>query len=338
MWKWIAAGIAVLLIGTGIYAFHSSAIRLGVNGGACREDAGISDTDRQAIAATAMALVHAVIAKNDAAAYAMMTTRAKSLTSFEQFGDFTAATGRLGPFTNPAVSHLYLLDVAGAGADTRAICGPVSGDDWVSVQVRPGLKQAYADVTAQTINNGWSFTLWLQQENGGWRVADVRASMSGVSGLASRDLLTLARRERDGGHAFNATLLYQAASATTARGPNFQIGVAQSIRKDIAAFTPPPELQGNGPYTWTLQGQTYKVAQVTILGVEKKLALVFILPQDSWGDNLTIDMENRQFLDAFRAAHPDYARVFPFLIARAIKPDNSGGFGTVYDAAKGYQQ
>jgi hypothetical protein len=49
-----------------------------------------------------------------------------------------------------------------------------------------------------------------------------------------------------------------------------------------------------------------------------------------------IDAQNRKFLDAFRTAHPEWEKVFGFMSARAMKPDNSGGFGTVYASGKGY--
>ena len=71
-------------------------------------------------------------------------------------------------------------------------------------------------------------------------------------------------------------------------------------------------------------------------GVGHDLGLIFVLPFDRWDGTAGAEAHNHAFIDAFVATHPDYARVFRFLVARAMKPDNSGGFGTVYNAQTGY--
>jgi len=73
-----------------------------------------------------------------------------------------------------------------------------------------------------------------------------------------------------------------------------------------------------------------------IIGVEGKLVLVFLLPLTTWTGNEAAARTNRDFLTAFIAAHPDYSRVFGVLVARALKPDRSGGFATVYKVGVGF--
>ena len=59
-------------------------------------------------------------------------------------------------------------------------------------------------------------------------------------------------------------------------------------------------------------------------------------PHTTWTGKEAADRTNREFLTAFIAAHPDYSRVFEFLVARALKPDKSGGFATVYKLGPGF--
>ena len=87
---------------------------------------------------------------------------------------------------------------------------------------------------------------------------------------------------------------------------------------------------------WNLGGGERTVESVTIIGVEGKLGLVFMLPLTTWTGKEAADRTNREFLIAFIAAHPDYSRVFGFLVARALKPDKSGGFATVYELGRGF--
>ncbi len=44
---------------------------------------------------------------------------------------------------------------------------------------------------------------------------------------------------------------------------------------------------------------------------------------------------NRRLIDDFRIAHPEYKESFGGIVARLYRPDKSGGFGTVFDDAKG---
>jgi hypothetical protein len=161
-------------------------------------------------------------------------------------------------------------------------------------------------------------------------------SVSAISGLTPDMLLARARQERDAGHAFNAAMLYTGVQGTIDRGPAFQLGIDQALHADLHNFTAPADLAGDPPFVWNMNGADYNVGQVTIIGIAGKLGLVFMLPQTEWSGEQDSDAKNRAFITAFIATHPDYSRVFAFLVARALKPDNSGGYGTVYENGKGF--
>ena len=155
-------------------------------------------------------------------------------------------------------------------------------------------------------------------------------------GRSANDLLELARKQRAAGHAFNATMLYVGARSLTDWGPEFQPGIARTIDEDSEGFKPPIEFQQNPPMTWKINGMEFKVEKVEILGVDGKIGLAFDLPLTTWVDNEDADKRNHAFLDAFITSHPDFSSVFSFLVAKAQKPDGSGGFASVYEVGKGY--
>mgnify|MGYP001794568839 CR=1 FL=1 len=104
--------------------------------------------------------------------------------------------------------------------------------------------------------------------------------------------------------------------------------------------TPAPSVGSDNDRTtrWPkLGGKEYAVDQASLIGVEGKLGLVFMLPLTTWSGEEGADKYNREFLAGFIAAHPDYTRVFEFLLARALTPDRSGGFGTLLKLGQGFQ-
>jgi len=167
-------------------------------------------------------------------------------------------------------------------------------------------------------------------------VRSFHAGVSAIVGHSPEDLLELARQQRDSGHILNARVLYAGVQGIIERGSDFQLGIVPLVQNEIQQFTPPPEFQGRPPFTWKMNDNEYRVGQVSILGIEGKLALVFALPEDNWNGNDDANRRNHAFIDAFVSTHPDYSLVFNFLIARAYKPDGSGGFATVYESNRGY--
>jgi len=332
--------ILLLIIAGGVVAAWQTGlikVKLGAVAGTCEVDDEIAPGERGAISQAAMKFVTTSLSSHPENAFPMMVEAARTTTTAEKLGEtLRSVNSNWGPMNGPKVSKVYYLQPFGGGIEGRTVCGPLDNDKWVSIAQIPGTKQAHVVVTAQSRNNSWDYTLWLVPEADGWRVRYFHIGMSGVVGHSTADMLQMARTERDTGHQFNAAMLYAGVQGTLDRGPMFQLGSQQAFDSDMQKFVAPPELQGNAPYMWTLGGRRWKVAHVTILGAGGKLGLLFELPQDKWRGDDIADQSNHQFLDSFMRAHRDYSRVFGFLAARATKPDNSGGFGTVYEAGKGY--
>jgi hypothetical protein len=336
--KWVFGALILLVVAGGV-SFSLGLIKFsaGVNATRCEVDDEIPDATRNALDRRAMAFTQAVLSQNLDQARGMMTEAARAAMPADQFSAlFGKVVAASAPFSAPQVAHSYFVRSAGGGPDGRAICGTLANNAWTSIAIKPGVDQGHVVVSTKSRNNDWAFTYWLLPANGDWRVHYFHMGVSSIVGLTAGQLLERARAERDGGHAFNATLLYAGAQGMADFGPVIQPGVSQPIREDLEKFSAPPEFAGKPPFEWKMNGQTYTVSQASIIGVDRKLGIVFMLPQKEWDGSEGADRFNRGFISAFIATHPDYSRSFSFLVARALKPDNSGGFGTVYENGRGF--
>jgi len=303
----------------------------------CLIDADAPAADRQAVEAAALSFVNAALGPNPTDAYEMMTPAGRGAGSPEAFRAVIQATGSAGSFQNVGWVHTYWVESDGEGAAETAVCGRLKGRQWVTVEVKPERKQAYVAISARTINNEWRLTVWLLPHEGKWAVQTFHIGTESVAGRSADDVLTLARRERDTGHDLNAAALYVVLRSLVNRGPNFHLAIEQEAAKDFEKLQVPLELRGTPPFTWRLNGKEYTLDGFTITGVQGKLGLVFVVPLTVWTGREAADKSNREFITNFIAAHPDYSRVFEFLVARALKPDKSGGFGTVYQVGTGFE-
>ncbi|HEY2068331.1 MAG TPA: hypothetical protein VGG48_02155 [Rhizomicrobium sp.] len=329
----LIAGAVVLVVGIAV-AFWTGALHVGLQAAICETDDEIPSDTHADVQTAAMHFAYDFFASDQKSVYGQMTSDFRAHNSQEALGTvLTHLVAVAKPQSEPRFAHLYYLRAGGAGAPGRVLCGTTNT---VSMTVLPNLNQAYAVITTEGRNYGWVLVLWLVPEDGGWHVRDARLTTGSAAGRDAETLLAQARAERDSGHSLNAALLYGALVSLVDRGPNFQPAEMQEVRDDLSRFRAPPELTGKPPFSWNLGGKTYLVATAKIAAIGKDLGVVFDLPQTDWPGNDAIDARNKEFLDAFRAAHPDYARDFEFLVARGIKPDNSGGFATPYDNKKGY--
>lgn len=334
----IVLGFSLVLTAFACSIYPASAAEFGVSAGTCQQDSEISAAQRASLENTAMTFVQAELRSDGSTVISMLTNDAqKSVTPNKLAGLFDMLQKTAAPFGAPHVAHTYFIRNVGVGSsDTRMICGDLKGNAWASVEIKPGTDQSYVLVTAKTRNNDWMFTEWLLPDGKNWRVGYFNANASTIVGMTPDLLLEKARKERDTGHTFNASLLYVGALGISSYGPGFQLGIAQHAQDDLGKLHLPPEISGKPPFTWTMQGKKFTVQQVSMIGVAGQLGIVFVLPQTAWPSDAAADSSNRQFINAFIATHPDYSRSFSFLLARAMKPDNSGGMGTVYQNGKGF--
>jgi hypothetical protein len=334
VWIGIAAFLG-LAVGA---AWYLGFIKIGAQGTVCNVDGGMDASSRTAMEAVARQYLADLLAGRTGNRQKMMTDEAWAAVSQQGSAQkMQVLIRQIGPFTTPRLDHFYHVVSAGAGGARHTLCTAGDGKDWVSLQTIPGREQAY--VLFSTTGRGkddWAVTEWLVREDGAWRIENYAIMHASMAGHDARELLNLARRERAAGHRFNATMLYVGAQSLVNRGPALQLALTQTIGSDEQDYPMASELTGKPPFAWGMNGNVYSVTRVLILSVYGKLGLSFDLPQKSWSGPDAADAANRAFLTDFVAAHPEVPKVFGYLVARADKPDNSGGWGTVWSAEKGF--
>lgn len=326
--------LAVLVLG-GIATFFSGLIKFNAGVSVCRHNEEIDASLRDGATAVARSFFEKLV-KGDLSAYDALSPelqKVMSRASLEAGGKKLIANGL---HADLKLQHAYEPVVV--GTSTRVLCEPLGNNGWISVSALPGAPQIHTVHSTQTPNNDWALTAWLVQTDGKWRVRGFNADLSTMVGYDTAALLRMANAQRDKGHAFSAQMLYAAAQSTINRGPDFQLGVGQDLETAVAAHKPPVELTGEPPFMWRYDGLSFAVEHVSILGIDKKLGLMILHRDPTWDgeDTGKAERRNKRLIDAFVKAHPDYAETFGFLVARLLKPGETSGWGTVFDAAKGY--
>ncbi len=259
-------------------------LRFDVQGTVCNVDGGMDARGQAAMEAVAREYTGLVLAGRVGDRLGLMTDAARAAVEHAGTGQqMQTLMHQLGPFTPPKLDHFYHVVGAGLGGVSRTQCMAAGGKDWVSVQTLPGREQAYVLFSTNAHSgDGWALSEWLVREGGVWRVQNFAIMRAAAAGHDAADLLTLARRERDAGHRFNATMLYLGAQSLVNRGPVLRLALAQTIDQDEQAYPMASELSGKPPFAWGLNGNVYSVGHVIIRAVDGKLGLSFDLPQKDW--------------------------------------------------------
>lgn len=241
-----------------------------------------------------------------------------------------------GPYSDLTIAHTYQPTIGGAPG--RITCPGADAATTLSLAALPDTTQVHTLFTAKTRNNDWSLTTWMIEKDKTWRVHAFYVSMASIVGHSASDILSMAEAQAKKGHAFNAYLLYAVARNLADRGPNIDLGLTQDINATLAKHEPPPELKGTPPFTWKLDGMTFPVEFVALVGTDKKLGLTFLHRDPAWDgkDTGKAERRNKRLIDGFVKTHPEYAEVFSYISARILEPGKDTGWGTVFDATKGY--
>jgi hypothetical protein len=297
--------------------------------GSCAEDAQIDAAKKKTIDSVATSFAQAVFGPNPSAAFNFMSKAGQAATTQQQFDGAVAIIRGL-EATNVILQHTYLIDLIGKSPG-RVLCGSdfSKPDGWESLVAEDIPEQAHVLLSADTRNNKLAITLWLLSEKGEWKVHGFRTNISALADKDALQLWQLARAQQARQHSFNAAILYSAAAQAADRGPNFQLGIAQSISEDMAQISVPVELSGQPPFLWKDGENTYKVGNVAPLAIGGKIYLVIVHEVSPWQSDGQVDGWNKQLLGYFKRRFPEYAEVFAGLVARATEHGTDRGYGTV---------
>ncbi len=322
----LAAVIALLAPGCN---FGSQAIQPFVSN--CRTDDEIPARDRAAVDQVAIEFVKNALGPNPEAAYSNLTVEAKGSVNPEKFvAMFKQGIQPNGPYKNLRVAHSYLAQVTGGTQEQRVVCGNLSSPKgWVAVNVKPGPGQAHVIVEAQTLNNTWGFVTWLLPEQGNWHVQYTQAAVTAMVGKNSEDLQQMAESEMRENHNFNAYILYAAALQLTSRGPFLQLGIQSEIQKVLENLKRPPALEGQPPFDWQLGKSSYRVLNVSPIGVSQKVYLKIDHEIEPWATDKDADKKNHELISTFSSSYPEFRHAFAGVIVTAHERGGNRGFGTV---------
>jgi len=248
----------------------------------------------------------------------------------------------LGVTGAPNLTKAYILNLnpppASIGHVPCISSAPDSEWDTVAV-VGPAVKQAHVLFSATTQGDGVvTYTIWLQVEDGGWRVAAFHVGPSSMAGLSGVDWWEAAKKQRKEGHDLSAALIYATAQNLLYRGPNYTDPALVPVMQDEQSLTLPKELSDKWPVTWAMDGQAFKIAKISLVGTSDRRVVLAIIQMSDFTDNQSADRQNHLLIDAFNDVHPEWREAFDWLAVKSCKPDGSACFGSVYDRKDGYVQ
>ena len=323
---------ALLMLGLGGCSFGSAT-------SLCQADADVPAGAQDAPVALAKSFANAVLNGRVQPAYTQLAGDLQDKVPPAAFGAMIRQIGLTGPYTGLGVDHVYRVTVVGTGQVPPVLCGSLSSPDkWAMVAALPVGDQYHVVMTSNSQNNAWMINIWLVPAGAGWRVEGFHVGLQTIGGRSARQILVEARQQRDKGHMFNAAMLYAVLPSLIDRGEGFQPGIAQDVRSDLAAFNLPPELAGKPPFAMVWNGHHFTVDQIQVIGFGPAMDLMILYTDPSWNgtDYTRAEAINRGLIDAFRAAHPEYADKFAGVAARLLRADRKAGYGTIYKNATGY--
>jgi hypothetical protein len=257
----------------------------------CKTDKEIPEKDLVAMDEAATDFVQNALGPNPEIAYPNFTADAKTYLNSEKFvATFRQGIQPSGPFKSLRVAHTYLAQVTGGTQEQRVVCGNLSSPEgWVAVSTKPGPKQGHVIVEAQTLNNTWTFVIWLLPEQGNWHVQFAQPTITAMVGKNAENLRRMADSEMHENHNFNAYILYATALQLAARGPSLQLGIQPEIQKSFENLKPPPSLQGQPPFAWQFGKSLFKVLNIGPIGVSQQIYLKIDHEIEPWADDKDAD-------------------------------------------------
>ncbi len=296
----------------------------------CAEDTHIDVAKKKAIDSVAMNFVGTMRGPNPSAAFDSLSKEGQAkVTRGQLSGQAATIIQQLAP-GNVTLQHTYFIELKG-DSPGRVVCAASLSkpEGWESLAVTSAPQQAHVVLSADTRNNKLAFTVWLVREQNDWKVQSFSTNVSSLADMDSMQLWESARTQQSRGHYFNAALLYVAAAQTADRGPNFQMGIAQSIAEDMSKLTVPPEIQGQPPFLWKSGETTYKVLNVGPIAVGGEIYVILAHEVSPWQSDDQVDGWNKKLLEYVKQRFPEYSDAFAGLVARALERGSNWGYGTV---------
>lgn len=330
-----AAGVGLALVAA-LILFLTGAVDFGVTIGACQRDKEIDASLRDGASKAAADFYAAMLNGDSETSYNALSPELQKTFPRADFDAVVARVKDSGPLTDLEPAHSYKPSIIGRPG--RSVCG--GGDTAVIVSALPDVTQVHEVMSAKTGSNSWALSAWMVQDGETWRVRKFYTSLASMAGHDAAALFDLAKAQAKAGNAFNAMLLYVGAGTIAERGPDIELAVQKQIADALAAHTPPADLKGKAPFTWTFDDATYTVEGVTLTAAQDQLGIVLTHRDQTWDgkDEAAATERNKKLIDGFTTKHPEYAEAFGLVVARIVSADGSATFDTVFDKASGFAE
>jgi hypothetical protein len=319
---WLTAAVAVLLL--------AGVITVRPNFSICSIDNEVAPGERSQLEQASLRFVQDFL--NDTpAAYAALTVEAKLSSPEESLRQIARQVHQAPPITNLRVTKVHFLRSINLGKPALAPC--LEGSYQAFVTIGSAFKQAHVIVEGGGGNQDWAFTLWLMPEEG-WQVESFHATPTRILGKSSDEVRDLARSEKARGHNFNAVILYTTARDLAYRGPHLQPHAVHEIAGEMAGVPLPPQLQGQAPFAWHLNGADFSVLQIRSIAFTDidKMYLLLVQQTEPWSQNAEPERRNQALIAEFRNTFPEYSAVFGGLVAEADERGTRRAFRTIDSA------
>jgi hypothetical protein len=280
-------------------------------------------------------LAQDMVRGNPDAVYSQGTAELKRVMTPVQVAAVHQAYGQVMATLGPLrVAHSYFLrSLAGANNNSNGtgLCwvGLGAPEGKVSVAIKSGVKQAYVVVEGDIDRSTWGFVFSLMYEAKAWRMQNLHFGPMVVSGRTAVDYRTWAREQRDGGHIFNAVILYAAASNLAFRGPSLRLGISSEIENEAKNLRLPPELQGPAPFVWQFGTDSFRVRKVEPFFAGGETDLSIQVEVAALTDDKLTDERNRILIRHITNAYPEIFDSFEAIIVEAVQYDNPRSYRTV---------
>jgi hypothetical protein len=258
-------------------------------------------------------------------------------------GEFVRALAPLrdeGPTTRPHLDHFYRVVSRNPSTGGKAICfeseSKTARRVFLSQATIP--EQAQLVFTADSQDYRWAIVLWLVNARGGWSVLGIALEPEAILGHTSEDFIARGRAEEAKGRAFNATVLYTEGLNLLNRGSSMQLERQQDLLRDLSGFRTAPELGGAPPYRWSWDGQNvFNIHAFSLNAWHGRMAAYVVQSPPNWEgtDPVKADALNRQLIDAFVKAHPEWGDAFDDFVAVLVTA-NDRPYETAFDKDAGY--
>lgn len=299
----------------------------------CGEDDHIDITKRKAIDLAAKTFVDVLLGSNPGSSWDSLSKPLQQKITRQDLA--TSARGLIQIFQpkNPTVKHTYLIELKGTSPG-RVVCAAdlSKPDGWESLSAVTVPEQAHVALSAETRNNQIAFTIWLVPEDKVWRVQSFWMNLSTLGNKGPTQLWELARAQQRLGHELNAALLYASAAQIANRGPDFQMGITQSISRDMAQVSPPREIQGQPPFLWKGKAD-FKILSLGPIAIGGKIDIMINHETGPWKADAEVDGWNKELIAYFKRRFPEYSDSFAGIIVHAKERGSNREYGTVEESS-----